>query len=399
MTGTPRILMVSRSLPFHGIGGMEAVAWDLARAFVVAGCSVTVLTTKCPALPGPMVRDGVDILPLDVPSGRYSAQWWQESRAVFTERLAGRTDIVLSVSAGAQAMALHRSGSMPAFVIQAHGTAWGEFVSKLRQKRLRAFASSVRNLVAMFHDRSYRRFDAMVAVGEAVAADLRRMPTRAIIGALSVHVIANGVDPEAFAFDPEARGRLRHGIGLDDGARLVLSASRLHAQKGVAEGMAGFIAAAQARPDLHMAIAGDGPELARLRDLAARSDMAGRIHFVGNVPRDRMRDWLSAADLFLFTTKRVEGLPLNILEARAAGLPVVASPHVLDPRFGGIAADPRDPQAIAAAIFVALPPESPNPDRPSRLAEEFTLAHVARQYIDLFQTLNGENPQCRKTQT
>lgn len=399
MTGTPRILMVTRSLPFHGIGGMEAVSWDLARAFVAAGCPVTVLTTKCPALPGPMVRDGVDILPLDVPSGRYSAQWWKESRAVFTERLAGQTDIVFSVSAGARGMALHRSGPIPAFVIQAHGTAWGEFVSKFRQKRLRMVASSVRNLVAMFQDRSYRRFDAMVAVGEAVAADLRRMPTRAIIGALPVHMIANGVDPAAFAFDPEARGHLRHGIGLDDGARLVLSASRLHAQKGVAEGMAGFIAAAQARPDLHMAIVGDGPDLARLRDLAARSGMAGRIHFVGHVPRDRLRDWLSAADLFLFTTKRVEGLPLNILEARAAGLPVVASPHVLDPRFGGTAADPDNPQAIATAILAALPLAPPGQTRPSRLAEEFTLSHAARQYLDLFETLSGEPPQDRETLT
>lgn len=399
MTGTPRILMVSRSLPFHGIGGMEAVAWDLARAFVVAGCSVTVLTTKCPALSGPMVRDGVDILPLDVPSGRYSAQWWKKSSTVFMDRLEGTTDIVLSISAGARTMALRRSGPNPAFIMQAHGTAWGEFVSKLRQRRFRALASSIRNLVAMFQDLSYRRFDAMVAVGEAVAADLGRMPTRAIIGDLPVHLIPNGVDPAGFAFDPDARAHLRQRLGLDDGVRLVLSASRLHPQKGVAEGMAGFITAASVQPGLHMVIAGDGPDLARLRDRAARSDMAGRIHFVGHVPRDRMRDWLSAADLFLFTTKRVEGLPLNILEARAAGLPVVASPHVLDPRFGGIAADPRDPQAIAAAILAALPLAPPGQTRPSRLAEEFTLSHAARQYLDLFETLSGEPLQDRKTLT
>ena len=50
MTSPMRSLIATRSLPFHSLGGMEVVAWDLARAFRNACAVVTVLTTLCSKL-------------------------------------------------------------------------------------------------------------------------------------------------------------------------------------------------------------------------------------------------------------------------------------------------------------------------------------------------------------
>jgi len=387
MTRLAKILIVTRALPFHGLGGMEAVAWDLARAFVAAGEAVTVVTTSCPGLDGTCRVDGVEIRPLPVPPGRYSNGWWRESRKVFEQDYARSTDVILSISAGALSMARHRSQEGPVFVAQAHGTAWGELVSKLRQSSPIAWAKSAKNLVSMVSDRAYRNFDAFVAVGDAVRDGLTSNPTRAIVGRKPVYTISNGVNVGRFAFDDAARCSIRARLGIGNADRVVLSASRLHEQKGVMEGVEAFIRAANLDPSLHYIVAGDGPEGAKLRDRAHSSNVASRIHFVGGVPRDDMRAWLSAADVFFFPTKRVEGLALNILEARAAGLQVIASRAVADTRLGVTAVDPADGLALTHAIQT-FRPYAPTA-RTSLLPEEFTLSYAASAYLDLFEKLRS----------
>jgi glycosyltransferase involved in cell wall biosynthesis len=87
-------------------------------------------------------------------------------------------------------------------------------------------------------------------------------------------------------------------------------------------------ACASARCPGQVVLVGDGPERQRLRTLADRLGVSLRLP--GRVPRDRVADWLRAADLYVQPSRvlpggRTEGLPVATLEALAVGVPVLAS--------------------------------------------------------------------------
>jgi glycosyltransferase involved in cell wall biosynthesis len=315
-----------------------------------------VLTTASNKLPEICEIDGVRIHSLAAPSGGYSRAWWKSTGLAFYTHCKYGVDIVLSVSAGARAIMRKRprDGSGPRFVVQAHGTSWGEFFSKIRQRSFIAWLKSLRNLVAIVEDLAYRRCDAFVAVGTAVQQDLCRRPTSLVVGNRPVHFIANGIDTDAFAYSVSLRDELRRSLGIPLAAEVVLSVSRLHPQKGGMEALMAFHLAALKRPDLHYIIAGSGPDESRLREYASKLPSINRIHFIGGVPRDMLRGWYSAADIFLFTTKREEGLPLNMLEARATGLPAVVSRGVAISDLGCTAIDPCDTEEVANSIISVL---------------------------------------------
>ncbi|MDR0181663.1 glycosyltransferase family 4 protein [Lysobacter arvi] len=377
--------MVTRSLPFHRTGGMEAVAWDLARAFVRRGARVEVLTTSSENLPARSNIDGVEVRTLPAPSGRYSMKWWWLSRCVYFKEYVDTVDVVFSVSAGALGFAGGRHSRRSTFVAQMHGTAWGEFVSKMRQRSLWACLKSLRNIAWMFRDLRYRYFDAFVAVGPAVSNDMLSFPTRAIMGPAPALTISNGIDSERFAFDQDARQRIRHLLGIDEKSRVLISASRLHPQKGILEGLRAFAGAADGDPMLRYIVVGDGPDARRLKEAADALGVTSKVYFIGRIERDLLAEYLSAADVFLFSTTRVEGLPMNVLEAIAAGLPVIVSAHVADPRFESVVVDPKDHLAMVKAIETTRPATN----RASKLSEEFTLYYSADAYLSLFAELQS----------
>ena len=223
------VVMLSRTLPGHGPGGLGASAWDLAQALAEAGARVRVMAPRGAAASN---NANLDVQLLPAPPGRYARAWWRESVRGFNAEAQG-ADVVLGVSAAANALAARRRGGRPAFVFQAHGTSAGELASRLRSPRPRALAGAVRQLYwGLARDRAYRDYDAVVAVGEAVRRQLSAWPTSQLVGRTPVHLVANGVDARAFRFDPQARGRLRASLGLADDTPLVLFAGRLQADKG-----------------------------------------------------------------------------------------------------------------------------------------------------------------------
>ncbi len=374
--------MLTRTLPPDGRGGLAAAAADLAGALTRAGAKVRILAPGGARLARPA---GLDVETVDAPVGRYSRAWWTGSAQSYESMAAERPDVVLGVSAAANALAASSRPGGALFVFQAHGTSAGEVVSKLRSGRPRAVAGAVRNLYwGLARDRAYRNYDAVVAVGEAVRRQLTAWPTRGLVDGTPVHLIRNGVETAAIRFDPPARVRLRAELRLPDDSPLAVFAGRLQADKGPQRAVEALAMALRQRPDLRLVVLGDGPERVRLRGRIAALGLETRVHLAGHVPRSEVTGWFSAADALIFPSRRVEGLPLVVLEALACGLPVLTTPQA--------ACDPELPcrrlGAGALGGFAdALSRLSTGQPRISRLPAAFHLDHSAQAYLALFDRL------------
>lgn len=128
-------------------------------------------------------------------------------------------------------------------------------------------------------------------------------------------------------------------------------------------------------PDATLTVAGSGSEEVRLRRLAASLGAPG-ICFVGRVEPDVMPALYREADIFL-NASVVDNQPLSVLEAFAAGLPVVSTgpgdlPAMLGDGEAGVLVPPRDPAAMAKAISTLL-------ERPDRVLE---LSRAAREGVE-----------------
>jgi len=192
------------------------------------------------------------------------------------------------------------------------------------------------------------RADLVVAPTPGVAARLRARGLRTPIA-----VIPTGV-PLPPACPEEGWRARRAALELPAERPLCLSVGRLAPEKNQAFLLAAFARVAAALPDARLVLAGDGDDRPRLARLADRLGLAGRVRFLGAVPPERLAGYHQAADLFLFpSTSETQGLAL--LEAMAAGLPVVAvrsdaAQDLLGEDRGGVLA-PEDADRYAAAVI------------------------------------------------
>jgi glycosyltransferase involved in cell wall biosynthesis len=130
-------------------------------------------------------------------------------------------------------------------------------------------------------------------------------------------VVPNGVDLDRFAAaGPSARAAARARLGLGDGP-LAVCVARLCRQKGQDILVRAWPSVRSRVPDARLVLVGGGPDERDLRRAAGEG-----VELVG--PRDDVRDWLAAADVFA-APSRWEGMSIAVLEAMASGRSVVAT--------------------------------------------------------------------------
>lgn len=162
-------------------------------------------------------------------------------------------------------------------------------------------------------------------------------------------VIPNGID--AARFDPDGR---RAAAG-SDGGPVVLFVGRLEERKGLPTLLQAFREVQRQVPGARLVVAGDYDR--RAAALPARP--AGHVEFVGRVSDAALPDVYRAADVFCAPSVDFESFGIVLLEAMAAGVPIVASDirgyrEVLEDGRQGVLVPPRNPEALAAAIVALL---------------------------------------------
>jgi glycosyltransferase involved in cell wall biosynthesis len=192
-----------------------------------------------------------------------------------------------------------------------------------------------------------RRADAVIVASE-------RMRDRSpLVKAAGVDptVIPYGIDVDCWA--PErAQATLVETIRRRFGSRFALAVGRLVPYKGF-----NYLVDAARASDLPLVIVGDGVSRIDLEQRAARLGVADKVHFVGRVSDEWLSAYLAAASMFVLSSwNRAEAFGIVLLEAQAAGLPVIATElgtgttEAFDPGVTGLLVPPANAGALADAI-------------------------------------------------
>ena len=359
MTGPLRIayLLPDPGIPVGGTKGASVHVNEVCRALMAEGASITLLAQRT-AGHGP---DGVEIIELDpgpVARGRSGEPARVSGGVDFARRAAPvlealRPNLVyerlaLFFDAGgrlARAVGAARLLEVNAPVVQERERTTGLLERALadhRERRALAGAS-------------------VLAVSPSLAAWAMAR------GAARAEVVPNGVDLERFepGRNRAAAAELRRSLGLAETAVVGFTGS-LKPWHGVEVLVAAIAILAPSRPDLRLLVVGDGPGRAELTGQVAALGLADRVVFAGAVPPAMVPTHLAAIDIAVAPYLPMDDFyfsPLKVVEAMAAGRPIVAS------RFGSIEAmlagtgrlvPPGDPTSLAAALAGLLddPPEA-----------------------------------------
>lgn len=208
--------------------------------------------------------------------------------------------------------------------------------------------------------------DRVIAVCHAEAADLC---AAGVARRERTVVTWNGIDLDQCARPAEPQEALRRELGLPLDAPILTMVCRLYRPRDFETLLTAFETVRASHPAAHLLIVGDGPYRegieARIVEMGL-GDAAEVLGFRRDVPRI-----LAASDIFVLSTASWEGLPLTVLEAMAAGLPVVASevggiPEAVRHGETGLIVPQRASDELAAALDQLLD----DPERAARMGAE-----------------------------
>ena len=193
-----------------------------------------------------------------------------------------------------------------------------------------------------------RSVDAVVAISAGVCAAL----LAAAVPETRIRLIPSGVDTARFTPNPTARMQVRRAYGLEAHDILVLSIGVLAERKGHQTLLQAAYRLKAQGMRLRYLVCGEGPLRAALQAEVQTLGLEVDVRFAGFCAE--IPDYLAAADLFVHVPLW-EGLGVAVIEAQAAGLPVVASrlggiPDLINDSATGLLVPPQDPVALAAAL-------------------------------------------------
>jgi glycosyltransferase involved in cell wall biosynthesis len=235
-----------------------------------------------------------------------------------------------------------------------------------------------------------RRADLVIAVSQALATQCEKAGVRRE----RLCVIPNAVETDGLIGATVVD--LRAALGLPAGCPLVLSVGRLSVEKGHRYLVEAARRVVQGRHDAHFVVLGDGRERRRLAEQARRLGLNGRFLFPGF--RSDAPELMAQADV-LALPSLTEGLPNVVLEAFAAGVPVVATavggvPELVRDGENGWLVPRGDSARLASALIVALsdPGESARRGRSGQelVRADYTFAAQAARAAEAFrEVLSG----------
>lgn len=174
-----------------------------------------------------------------------------------------------------------------------------------------------------------------------------------------ISLIPNGVNAERFGQKSARKiGELRKQLGLEN-KKIIISVARLSKIKDLGSLIRGFYIFQKETGLLaKLLIVGDGEERKNLENIAKQLSVEQSVLFVGDIQRDQMPNYLGIGDIFVLPSLS-EGFPIAVIEAMAAGIPIIVTPvggipEILVNGESGLYCQVENPRSIAAAIKLLL---------------------------------------------
>lgn len=244
------------------------------------------------------------------------------------------------------------------------------------------------------HRLAFRRGAQPVAVGEAVAESLQH-----VYGVTAPPVIHNGVPLDAFfGSSVTERARWRRTFELRPGTVTVGCVANFSEPKNHALLVRSFSRVVAGGTDAVLFLVGTGPLEPKLRALVGQLDLTARVRFLG--ARDDVPQILAGLDIFTLASLW-EGAPFAVVEAMAAGLPIVATrvgaiPELLTHEVSGLLIESEDEAGLADAMSRLARDESLRARLGQSAAttarDRFDIRTIARAYASVYQSVLGERP-------
>ncbi len=348
-------------------GGQNVYVAQIARHLGGMGHQVDVLTRRdSPDLPDCVDWDA-NVRIVHIPAGparRIRKEEMLPYMEMFTERVAGQMkregqkyDLLHAnfFMSGLVAADLKRRAGIP-FVVTFHA------LGRVRRQH-QGDADGFPDARMEIEERIVSEADAIIAECPQDREDLIRL-YGAYFGKLAL--IPCGVDSSEFF--PIGRRKARRILGLDIDRPLILQLGRMVRRKGVDNVIRG-LAKLRYRHGLEAAlvvVGGDSPdpdpaltpEFGRLSNIAEEEGVSDAVTFTGARPREMLRYYYSAADVFV-TTPWYEPFGITPLEAMACGTPVIGSavggiPYSVRDGETGFLVPPNDPESLAERLNYLL---------------------------------------------
>jgi glycosyltransferase involved in cell wall biosynthesis len=383
------VLVTQRFWPLAG--GAQRLTANLAIDLAGRGCEVTVLSARWnPSWPTTISLHGVPVVRMPhAPHGRWGTFRYHVSLARWLRRNADRFDLACVSTLQREAyVALRAVGRRMPVVLRA------ERPGEHGDCRWQAEARCGRRIA-----RCCKTAAAVIAPSRAVEQEL----TDAGYDGQRIRRLSNGVPlppPRTPACRAAARAALAEAhptLELQETAPLAVCVGGLHARRGLWTLVAAWEAIVARWPNARLWLVGEGPEHNALLRQIEMLNLTGRAMPIGAF--DATDELLAAADL-LVAPSPAPGTGVSLLEALAAGLPVVAADTAFHRQWitagrEGLLVPPEDTAALSAAVHRLI-------DEPQlaaalgasarqRAEAEFPLAKMTEEHLTLFRQLTSRD--------
>ncbi len=243
-----------------------------------------------------------------------------------------------------------------------------------------------------------RFFDRVIAVSEEV----RQLMLKLGVPAQAMSVVANGIAGRELNHRRNGELNLRERWGIASHERVVGAVGRLSVEKGAKYFLEAAKIVLAKEPNVRFLLVGDGPQARVLKEYAQTLGIERHVIFTGFQPE--VAAFYALMEIFALTSLR-EGTPMALLEAMAAGVPVVATnvggvPQIVRHRDNGMLAPAQEAPKIAEALTHLLR----HREEAARLAmnaqrtihEKYSAAAMARRYENIYDDVTKRRQPNRK---
>ena len=329
-----KITLLVALFPPKWLAGTEIATYNIAMHLAKRGHQVHVITTQDAGLPKKSLEEGFWIYRLGLSKIRFFGVIVFWLKVIFA---------IKKTNSGI----VHAQGigmGIPAFLakklLRKPYVVWGQGSDVYLPWR---FKNPISKLVL-------KNANAVIALTDDMKREMQKICSR------DVSVIPNGIDLSSFGYllRKEARSKLQ----IKEVEKVILFVGTLRPVKGIRYLIEAMMIIKDKNENTKLFLVGDGEERTYLENLVKELMLDEYVMFIGEVPNEKVPEYMVAADVFVLPSLS-ESFGIVNIEAMACGLPVIATkvgglPEIIRDGENGVLVEPKNPEEIAENIILLL---------------------------------------------